>query len=107
MTRKKRTTNTQETKDPASMAPGAAAAYWDARLRSPDCSDEERAAFRAWRDGEPENESAFEAMQTLLGALRGQGEAPEMRAMRDDALSFAHKKTGRELPPGAPVSRPR
>lgn len=72
-----------------------AAAYWDARLRSSDCSPADREAFCAWRDASPENADAFEELQALLGALRDEKDAPEIRAMRDDALNLIERTQGR------------
>ena len=72
-----------------------AAAHWDARLRSADCSLPDREAFCAWRDASPENADAFENLQTLLGALRDDENAPDIRAMREDALNLVERKHGR------------
>jgi transmembrane sensor len=63
-----------------------AAAFWDARLRNPDCTATERAAFEAWRAGDPANAAAFEKLQQALDALRAAAARPELRAMRDAAL---------------------
>jgi transmembrane sensor len=63
-----------------------AAAFWDARLRNPDCTPAERAAFEAWRAGDPANAAAFEKLQQALDALRAAASRPELRAMRDAAL---------------------
>jgi transmembrane sensor len=63
-----------------------AAAFWDARLRNPDCAAAERAAFEAWRAGDPANAAAFEKLQQALDALRAAAARPELRAMRDAAL---------------------
>ena len=72
-----------------------AAAYWDAKLRSPDCSPADREAFCAWRDASTENADAFEELQALLGALRDDENAPEIRAMREDALNLIERTQGR------------
>ena len=72
-----------------------AAAYWDAKLRSAHCSSSDREAFCAWRDASPENAEAFENLQTLLGALRDDENAPEIRAMREDALNLVEGKQRR------------
>jgi transmembrane sensor len=63
-----------------------AAAYWDARLRNPDCAAEERAAFEAWRAADDTHAAAFETLQDTLEALRAAAARPELRAMRDAAL---------------------
>ncbi len=63
------------------------AGYWDARLRSPDCTDEDRIRFAAWRDATPENRAAFERLQLFVTALRhGSGRA-EVRGLREAASS--------------------
>lgn len=64
-----------------------AAARWDARLRAPDCSDAERAAFEAWRASEPRNSLQFDTLQAAI-ALMGH--------MRDDSAE-----------PAAALPRPR
>ncbi len=63
------------------------AAEWDARLRSPDCTEAEREAFKNWCDAAPENRQAFDELQALLGALRGVADAPEIRSLREAALN--------------------
>ncbi|MBY9068079.1 FecR domain-containing protein [Hyphomonas sp. WL0036] len=65
----------------------AAAASWDARLRNPDCSDAERARFRAWCDEAPAHREAFDRLQRAVVAMRSVAHHPEMRALRDAALS--------------------
>ena len=50
-------------------SPDEAAAFWDSRLRSPLCAEEDRAAFAAWREREPANAAAFERLQGGIGAL--------------------------------------
>ena len=72
-----------------------AAAYWDAKLRSPDCSPADREAFCVWRDASPENTEAFGELQALLGALRDNENGPEIRAMREDALNLIERAQGR------------
>jgi len=66
--------------------PHEGAAWWDARLRNPDCTAEERVAFEAWRGAEPEHAEAFEHLQDALEALRAAAARPELRAMRDAAV---------------------
>ena len=46
-----------------------AAARWDARLRDPDCSQADRAAFAVWSD-DPANAARFARLQAVLAALR-------------------------------------
>jgi transmembrane sensor len=62
------------------------AGYWDARLRSPDCSDADRARFAEWRDARSEHREAFERLQTVLAGLRSNIARADVRALRDAAL---------------------
>ena len=63
------------------------AADWDARLRAPDCSEVERAAFKAWCQADPDNQATFDELQQLLGGLRATRDVPEIRSMREAALA--------------------
>lgn len=74
-----------------------AAANWDARLRNPDCSDAERAAFRAWCEEDPRHRNAFELLQDSVTALLSAAHTPEMRALRDGALNARRKIGHRSL----------
>lgn len=65
----------------------AAAADWDVRLRNPGCTDDDRAAFKAWCAEDPEHVAAFQALQASVNALRAAAHRPELRALRDSALS--------------------
>lgn len=69
-----------------------AAAYWDARLRNPDCTAQERATFETWRAADPMNAIAFEKLQDAIEALRAASSRPALRALRDAAL---RKRRGR------------
>lgn len=66
--------------------PDEGASYWDARLRNPECSREERIAFETWRASDPANAAAFERLQTMLETLRAASSRPALRAIRDAAL---------------------
>lgn len=68
------------------------AAGWDARLRSPDCSSEERMAFNAWRNASARNRREYGRLQSILGAMRASRHAPEIRAMREWATESSLKK---------------
>lgn len=71
------------------------AAFWDARLRNPDCSAEDRRAFEAWRSAAPEHRRAFEDLQDVLDALRAHSGRPNLRAMRDEALRARPRRFAR------------
>lgn len=71
----------------AAAGPEAQAAYWDARLRSPLCTEADRADFAAWREADAAGAAAFERLQAGIGALHMAFESSaELRAMRDRAL---------------------
>jgi transmembrane sensor len=63
------------------------AGYWDARLRSPDCSGLDRALFAEWRDSSRRNREAFERLQAVVATLRHNRARADVRALRDAALS--------------------
>ncbi|HYD86121.1 MAG TPA: FecR domain-containing protein [Vitreimonas sp.] len=62
------------------------AAAWDARLRRPDCSSDDRAQFAAWLAADAEHARSFERLQAILIALRENAARPQLRAHRDRAL---------------------
>ena len=62
------------------------AGTWDARLRAPDCTDEDRARFAEWRDADPENGLAFERLQAIVATLRHERGRADLRSVRDEAL---------------------
>jgi transmembrane sensor len=68
--------------------PDEAAAWWDSRLRSPLCTEEDRAAFAAWREA-PANAAAYQRLQGGLDALHDAFAAsPELLALHDEALGL-------------------
>jgi transmembrane sensor len=68
------------------------AAGWDARLRSPAATDQDRAAFRDWRTASPGNGAAFDALQAAIGSLRrAAAEHPELRSLRERTLGEARR----------------
>lgn len=68
--------------------PEEGAAFWDSRLRSPLCTEEDRAAFSVWRE-DPANAAAFDDLQAGIGALHEAFNASaELRAMHDRALEL-------------------
>lgn len=72
-----------------------AAAQWDARLRAPDCTDEDRRGFNAWRDADPAHLKAFERLQTIVATLRHERSRADVRALRDEALRVARSRQRR------------
>lgn len=63
------------------------AGAWDARLRSPDCTDDDRARFAAWRDADPMHRRAFERLQSIVATLRQERSRADIRALRDEPLN--------------------
>jgi transmembrane sensor len=71
------------------------ASAWDARLRAPDCTDDDRVRFAAWRDADPLHAEAFELVQTIVASLdRDRGRA-EVRSLRADALRVVSARQNR------------
>ena len=70
------------------------AAAWDSRLRAPDCTDDDRARFAAWRDADPTHTLAFERLQIITATLRHDRGRADVRALRDEALRavFARRR---------------
>ncbi len=77
--------------------PESGAAYWDARLRSPECTEVERTAFAEWRDADRANRAAFERLQSILHQLREARHRPELRSIRDVALDDAKSPRARHF----------
>jgi transmembrane sensor len=65
------------------------AAEWDARLRAPDCTEAERAAFNRWCAASPEHQRSFDELQAALASLREARDRPEIRSLREAALGAA------------------
>ncbi|MEN9931735.1 MAG: hypothetical protein RIS17_308, partial [Pseudomonadota bacterium] len=63
----------------------AAAAAWDARLRSAQATDEDHRAFQAWLHEDPAHRDAYDRLQAALRALRRHADLPELSALRDEA----------------------
>lgn len=78
---------------PASLAEEAGA--WDARLRAPDCTDEDRARFASWRDADPVHRQTFEHLQTIVATLRDERGRADIRALRDEALRAGEQRRSR------------
>lgn len=71
------------------------AGYWDARLRAPDCTDEERRQFAQWRDAAPAHRAAYAQLQAIAFTLRQQKSNADLRAIRDSALTYANRRARR------------
>ena len=61
-------------------------ADWDARLRSPDCSVEDRKAFESWYAESPANRQDFDGLTDLLESIRELRDEPEMRSLQEWAV---------------------
>jgi transmembrane sensor len=68
------------------------AAFWDARLRAPDCTDPERQKFSEWRDLDPAHRLAFEQLQAIVATLRHRDSRADVRALRDAALRASKER---------------
>lgn len=68
------------------------AGRWDARLRSPQCTDQDRRNFAAWRDADPSHQAAFERLQSIIVGLRQERSRADLRAIRDSALGAVSKR---------------
>lgn len=76
----------------------AEAGRWDARLRAPDCSEDDRARFAEWRDADPERRLAFERAQEIVTIFRDNRARADIRALRDAALFASRRhRRGRRL----------
>lgn len=69
-----------------------AAAAWDARLRSSECSAQEREQFATWMEADPSHRLAFARLQSALDALRMAKEHPQLRALREAARLMERQK---------------
>jgi ferric-dicitrate binding protein FerR (iron transport regulator) len=72
-----------------------AAGGWDAQLRSPDCTPEDRQRFAEWRETNPAHAEAFERLQMITAGLRNERNRVDLRAMRDAALTLAKPRQRR------------
>ena len=61
-------------------------ADWDARLRSPDCSVEDRKAFESWYAESSVNRRDFDGLTDLLESIRELRDEPEMRSLQEWAV---------------------
>lgn len=74
--------------DDAADTIAARAAYWDARLRSEQCSQAERAEFQRWLQLDRAHAEAFEMLQVGIGTLQTAARSnPALRGMRDRAVA--------------------
>lgn len=66
-----------------------AAAAWDRRLRSADCSEADRRDFDAWCAEDPTHAAAFDNLQLGIRSLKdAYNDNPRLRAMRDSARTI-------------------
>jgi len=71
------------------------AAFWDARLRAPGCTDGDRQEFNSWRAADPAHRAAFERLQTIVAGLRNEMSRADLRSMRDAALALVDRRKKR------------
>lgn len=58
-------------------------ADWDARLRSRNCTAEDRKAFMKWYGQSAQNRSDFDSLTNLLELIREMRDEPELRSMQE------------------------
>ena len=75
--------------DAAEVPTGDAAGAWDARLRAPDCSLEDRRRFAEWRDRNPLHRATFEKLQLIVASLVHERSRADVRSLREEALSYS------------------
>ena len=63
------------------------AAFWDSLLRSPNCTDADRARFVEWRDADTAHRAKFERLQMLSAALKGAENRADVRGLHDEAVA--------------------
>lgn len=85
------------TRDSTAPTIDASAATWDARLRSHDCSAEEREQFDIWLHEDPRHSEAFNRLQAVLSSLRDASEHPQLRALREAANVAARRSAQRRM----------
>jgi transmembrane sensor len=68
------------------------AGSWDARLRSPACTDVDRERFEHWREADPAHRLAFERLQSVVAGLRQEISRADVRALRDAALNAPRQR---------------
>ena len=73
------------TPDAMSRDSEAEAASWDARLRSHDCTPEERVRFAAWLTEDFHHQESFDRLQAALSGLRKAADHPQLRGLREYA----------------------
>jgi len=63
------------------------AAHWYARLQAPDCSEQDRLAFKTWLSGGAEREQAYRSVIDAASLVSSQLSAdPRLRAMLSEAI---------------------
>lgn len=78
-------------KDPDGTDPAVTAALWKDRLaNNPTSADME--AFECWRRAAPENAREYARIEAGLASARNLKDAPEMQALRQEALAYAFAK---------------
>ena len=71
------------------------AADWDARLRAPGCTQEERDQFSMWREANPTHAAAFERLQMIASKLRAERSRADLRSLHDAALALGTRRRKR------------
>ncbi len=75
----------------------AAAASWDARLRSGRPTPQDQRAFQAWLQSDARHQITHDQLQASLRTLRSHADLPELSALRDEARNFVQKSQRRRI----------
>ncbi len=78
--------DTTQMEDLSMDIPHEAAAYWDAKLRSAYCTDEDRARFIEWKQSSKNNLITYNQLQASISLLKICKENPELSALREQVL---------------------
>jgi transmembrane sensor len=78
------------------------AGLWDARMRSPHCTDDDRARFIAWRDADPAHRAEFERLQAMFEALSYGSTRADVRGLREIVVENVSRRRRRVV--GAAVA---
>lgn len=80
------------------------AGAWDARLRSPRCTDVDRRRASAWFAEDPAHQAAFDRLQAILSSLRRHQTGRKLQRLRSIATSYSGTRSSRWLSGGVAAS---
>jgi transmembrane sensor len=71
------------------------AGFWDARLRSPECTDADRLQFAQWCEESASHKAEFERLQRIAALARQELSRADVRALRDAARRAGSRRRWR------------